>query len=97
MNRNEVTTMDSLMIGDIFYKLGDVKKVKLQLHKRDDANKRMVCVSPEVEPQFRDKEFLHKWLKPNQQVVYLRSTQLTDIGDPTLLLPTEQNIESTKY
>jgi hypothetical protein len=92
MNRNDITTISSLIVGDIFYKHGDAKKAKLQLHKHDEANKRYVCVDPELQGPARDKEFLQKWLKPDTRVIFLRRTQHTDIGDPALLLSTETAI-----
>jgi hypothetical protein len=89
MDRNEITYISNLILGDIFYKQGDAKKAKLQLHKHDKENKRYVCVDPELQGPAREKEFLQKWLKPDTRVVFLRRTQHTDIGDPTVLLPTE--------
>ncbi len=89
MNRNDITKVSNLIVGDIFYKQGDAKKAKLQLHKHDHANKRAICVDPEIQGPAREKEFLQKWLKPDTRVVFLRRTQHTDIGDATKLLPTE--------
>jgi hypothetical protein len=90
MKHNTSTTLDLLIEGDIFYKQGDAKKTKLLLHKKDMEHKRAICVDPECAPDLRDKEFMQKWLSLDKPVIFLRRTQHTDIGDPTLLLPGEK-------
>lgn len=77
MVRNAITTIDNLQIGDVFYKQGDAKKTKLLLHKKDEASKKYICVDPEIEDRFRNKEFLQKWLKPGTMVIFLRQTITT--------------------
>lgn len=90
MKHNTPTTLDCLIEGDIFYKQGDTKKTKLQLHKKDLEHNRAICVDPECELKLRNEVYMQKWLSLSKPVIFLRRTLPTDIGDPTLLLPGEK-------
>jgi hypothetical protein len=92
MERNKLTFIENLIEGDIFYKYRDNKQMKLQVHKIDRKKERYICVPPELSENLRDREFLQKVFKFNQQVIFLRRTRLTDIGNPATLLPTEKNV-----
>lgn len=92
MERNKLTMIENLIEGDIFYKYRDSKQMKLQVHKIDRKKERYICVSPDLSEALRDREFLQKVFKYNQQVIFLRRTRLTDIGNPEILLPTEKAI-----
>ena len=70
MQRNDVVHLNDLAVGDIFYKLTDKHKAKLEvLIKETD---RITCVNPETMPQYRQNHYMHKYLKPETRVVFLR-------------------------
>ena len=76
MNRNEVTTAAQLQTGDIFYKVGDASKTKMQVHTivepTSNRTTRVVCVDASLDESLRHKEYLQKWLPPQTKVVFLR-------------------------
>ena len=76
MNRNEVTTAAQLQPGDIFYKVGDAGKTKMQVHTIVDVtrqrDRRIVCVDASLDESLRHKEYLQRWLPPQTKVVFLR-------------------------
>lgn len=76
MERNTVTIASHLLSGDIFYRQNDKDKRKLRVHVHKDGpltrDRRIVCVEAGLPERLADKPHLQKWLKPNDQVVFLR-------------------------
>ena len=76
MERNEVVHAMDLMPGDIFYRAKDKDKNKLQVHVHQDGplsrDKWVVCVEPSLPQSLRNKPHMQKYVKPHDQVVFLR-------------------------
>lgn len=69
MEKNTLTTVDKLQIGDRFYKAGDRKK---ELWTKVEAQKKVTYFQTYVHWAKKDKEVHPQALKANSPVIFLR-------------------------